>query len=51
MAQEMRLTWQTKGNWFLPMWYPSSPRGKTAAKASEQPTAVRLFRVGCEFWM
>lgn len=26
-------------------------RGKTAANASEQPTAVRLFRLGCEFWI
>ena len=33
------------------MWYPSSPRGKTAASASVQPTAVMLFRYGCEFWM
>lgn len=45
------LTWQTNGNWPFFMWYPSSPRGKTAASASEQPTAVRLFRLGWEFWI
>lgn len=44
-------TWHTTGNCDRWIWRPSMPRGKTAANASTQPTAVMLFRYGWEFWM